>query len=165
MTELALIVAYSKNRAIGKDNQLPWRLPSDLAHFKRQTSGHPIIMGRKTWESIGRPLPNRHNIVVTRRGEGDFTGATVVPSIEAAVAAVTDTDTAYVIGGAQLYEQALPLVERIIATEIDIHIDGDAFFPALDPEVWEVSATETQAPENDLSFAFVTYSRRHKPTA
>lgn len=160
MTELALIVAYSKNRVIGKDNQLPWRLPSDLAHFKRQTSGHPIIMGRKTWESIGRPLPNRQNIVVTRRGEGDFTGATVVPSLEAATAAVTESDTAYVIGGAQLYEQALPRVQRVIATEIDVHIDGDAFFPPLDPDLWEATAIETQPPENGLSFAFVTYSRR-----
>lgn len=160
MTELALIVAYSKNRVIGKDNQLPWRLPSDLAHFKRQTSGHPIIMGRKTWESIGRPLPNRHNIVVSRRGEGNFTGATVVASLEAATAAVTENDTAYVIGGAQLYEQALPLVQRIIATEIDIHLEGDAFFPVLDPEVWITTATEVQPPENGLPFAFVTYTRR-----
>lgn len=160
MTHLSLIVAYSANRVIGKDNQMPWQLPSDLAHFKRQTSGHPIIMGRKTWESLGRPLPNRHNIVVTRRAQGDFTGATVVGSLQEAFAAVADQSTAYVIGGAQLYEQALPMVDEVIATEIDAHIEGDTYFPALDGDTWVVSASQAQPEENGLRYAFVTYHRR-----
>lgn len=160
MTYLSLIVAYSSNRVIGKNNQMPWRLPSDLAHFKRQTSGHPIIMGRKTWESLGRPLPNRHNIVVTRRAQGDFTGATVVGSLEDAFAAVSDQSTAYVIGGAELYVQALALIDEVIATEIDAEIDGDTYFPELVANAWVETKREAQPEENGLNFSFVTYHRR-----
>lgn len=134
MTTVSLIVAYSRNRVIGKDNQLPWKLPGDLAHFKRQTLGKPIIMGRKTWLSLGRPLPGRTNIVVSRSGQGDFTGAVLVDSIDAAFDAAGDVDEVCVIGGAQLYADALSKVDKIVATEIDIEIQGDAFFPELDPK-------------------------------
>lgn len=159
MTRLSLIVAYSRNRAIGKNNQLPWRLPSDLAHFKRQTMGHPIIMGRNTWESLGRPLPGRDNIVVSRSGQGNFKGATRVDSIEAAIAAVAGDAEAYVIGGAQIYEQTLPQATRIVATEIDQTVEGDVFFPTLDSREWTETSRETQPEENGLCFAFVEYRR------
>jgi dihydrofolate reductase len=159
MTSLSIIVAYSRNRVIGKDNQLPWRLPSDLAHFKRQTSGHPIIMGRKTWESLGRPLPNRHNIVISRKGIGDFTGATRVHSLEEAIAAAGPVEQAFIIGGSQLYEQSLPAVDEVIATEIDADIEGDAFFAPLLQTEWVEYSREGQAPENGLPFSFVTYRR------
>jgi dihydrofolate reductase len=159
MTSLSIIVAYSRNRAIGKDNQLPWRLPSDLAHFKRHTSGHPIIMGRKTWESLGRALPNRHNIVISRQAQGDFTGATLVHSLTEAITAAGNVDKAYIIGGAQLYEQALALVDEVLATEIGVDVQGDAYFPELAPTEWVEFSREGQAPENGLPFSFVTYRR------
>jgi len=128
---LTLIVAYSTNRAIGRDNALPWKLPGDLAHFKRSTLGHPIIMGRKTWDSLGRPLPGRANIVVSRNPAFEAAGATVVPTLEAAIAACGDSAEAFVIGGAQIYTQALALASRVLATEVHAEVEGDAFFPLL----------------------------------
>jgi len=160
MTMVSLIVAYSSNRVIGKDNQLPWRLPGDLAHFKQQTLGKPIIMGRNTWLSIGRPLPGRTNIVVSRSGAGNFEGAVLVDSIDAAFKAAGDVPEICLIGGAQLYADALDRVDLIVATEIDTEIEGDAFFPALDPAVWVESERQPQPPENDLSYDFVYYRRQ-----
>jgi len=168
MTTVSLIVAYSRNRVIGKDNQLPWKLPGDLAHFKRQTVGKPIIMGRKTWESLGRPLPGRTNIVVSRSAqtmdtaalESRFAGAVVVDTIDAAFLAAGDVPEICLIGGAQLYADALDKVDRIVATEIDIEIDGDAFFPELDPGVWVETDREPQPPENNLRYDFVIYQRK-----
>lgn len=171
MTTVSLIVAYSRNRVIGKDNQLPWKLPGDLAHFKRQTLGKPIIMGRKTWESLGRPLPGRTNIVVTRSAqdldtaelESRFAGAVVVDSIDAAFKATCtagDVPEVCLIGGAQLYADALDKVDRIVATEIDLDIDGDAYFPVLDPEQWVETDRQAQPAENGLSYDFVQYQRK-----
>jgi len=173
MTTISLIVAYSRNRVIGKNNKLPWRLPGDLAHFKRQTLGKPIIMGRKTWLSLGRPLPGRANIVVSRSGAGDFTGAVRVDSVqkafEAAFEAVKSSNSAQagdqvdevcIIGGAQLYADTLDRVDRIVATQIDADIEGDAFFPELDPSVWIQTVRQTQPPENDLTYEFVEYRRK-----
>lgn len=168
MTTVSLIVAYSRNRVIGKDNQLPWKLPGDLAHFKRQTVGKPIIMGRKTWQSLGRPLPGRTNIVVSRSAssldagtlESRFAGALVVTTIDEAFAAAGDVPEICLIGGAQLYADALDKVDQIVATEIDIEIDGDAFFPELDPAVWVETDREPQPPENNLTYDFVIYQRK-----
>lgn len=160
MTAVCLIVAYSRNRVIGKDNQLPWKLPGDLAHFKRQTMGKPIIMGRKTWLSLGRALPGRTNIVVSRSGNGKFEGAVLVDSLDAAFAAAGPVDEVCIIGGAQLYSDALARVDRIVATEIDVEIDGDAFFPALDPEIWVETDRQPQPPENNLPYDFVEYRKR-----
>ncbi|UOD50770.1 dihydrofolate reductase [Orrella daihaiensis] len=160
MTTVSLIVAYSRNRVIGKDNQLPWKLPGDLAHFKRQTMGKPIIMGRKTWLSLGRPLPGRTNIVVSRSGQGDFTGAVLVHSLEQALGAAGQVDEVCVIGGAQLYADALPKVDKVIATEIDTDVDGDAFFPVLDPNVWVETERQPQPADNHLAYDFVEYRRR-----
>lgn len=160
MTKISMIVAYSRNRVIGKDNHLPWRLPSDLAHFKRHTLGKPIIMGRKTWESLGRPLPGRLNIVVSRAGQGDFTGATLAHSLEDAVAATGSEQEAFLIGGAQLYAEAMPMADRIIATEIAAHVEGDAFFPMLNEGEWAEAHREPQPAENGFSYDFVEYVRK-----
>jgi dihydrofolate reductase len=156
---LNLIVAYARNRTIGLENALPWKLPSDLAFFKRTTMGCPIIMGRKTWQSIGRPLPGRLNVVVTRDSQAQFEGATCVQSIEQAIAITKNMPEAFVIGGAQLYADMLPKIDRIVATEIDQDIQGDAFFAPLDPSQWRETSRAPQPEENGLTYAFVTYVR------
>jgi len=156
---LTLIVAYSDNRVIGRDNALPWKLPGDLAHFKRSTLGHPIVMGRKTWDSLGRPLPGRANIVISRNPDFIASGATVVPTLDAAIAACGDVDQAFVIGGAQIYAQALPLAQRVLATEVHAQVDGDAFFPLLPAFEWKETAREPQPAENGYDYDFVTYER------
>lgn len=160
MSLVSLIVAYSRNRVIGKDNQLPWKLPGDLAHFKRQTMGKPIIMGKNTWLSLGRPLPGRTNIVVSRSGQGDYAGAVLANSLDAAFQAAGDVAEVFIIGGAQLYADALTMADRIIATEIHADIEGDAHFPALDPSAWVETERQPQPTENNLSYDFVQYRRR-----
>ncbi|WP_019937936.1 dihydrofolate reductase [Bordetella sp. FB-8] len=156
---LTLIVAYANNRVIGRDNKLPWKLPGDLAHFKRTTLGHPIIMGRKTWESLGRPLPGRTNIVVTRQAGYAAEGAVVAASLQAAQDACPKDAAPFVIGGAQLYTLALPAAERIVATEVHTLIDGDAWFPELPPGQWRETGRQSQPAENGLQYDFVTYER------
>jgi len=156
---LSLIVAYADNRVIGRDNDLPWKLPGDLAHFKRTTLGHPIIMGRKTWESLGRPLPGRTNIVVTRQAGYEATGAVVVASLQAALDTCLADESPFVIGGAQIYALALPLADRIVATEVHTEAQGDAWFPALPAGQWQETDRRPQAAENGLQYDFVTYER------
>ena len=161
---LSIIVATDSAQGIGINNTLPWHLPEDLAHFKRTTSGHPIIMGRKTFDSIGRPLPNRRNIVISRNSAWQHEGVESVGSLEQAAALVAGSD-AFIIGGAQIYAQSLPLANRLIVTEIAKSFDCDAFFPAIDPLLWrEVSREKHQAKTQDqsqgLDYAFVTYERR-----
>ena len=156
---LTLIVAYSTNRAIGRDNALPWKLPGDLAHFKRSTLGHPIIMGRKTWDSLGRPLPGRSNIVISRNPDLRAEGAIVVATLQAAIEACGDAAQAYVIGGAQIYAQALPLAQRVLATEVHAQVEGDAFFPLLPAFQWKETARAPQPAENGYAYDFVTYER------
>src|SRR5450830_1423035 len=145
---LCVIVATDSKHGIGINNTLPWHLPEDLAHFKRTTSGHPIIMGRKTFDSIGRPLPNRRNIVITRNPEWQHAGVESCTSLTQAAALVAGSD-AFIIGGAQIYAEALPLASRLIITEIGKRFDCDAFFPPLDLQVWQetersVHHSETQ---------------------
>eukprot|EP01030_Chromulinospumella_sphaerica_P019590 gene19590-19484_t len=135
MSQLTIIVATDAQRGIGINNTLPWKLPEDLAHFKRTTSGHPIIMGRKTFDSIGRPLPNRRNIVVTRNPAWQHEGVEVVTSVEQAIA-LLDGAEGFVIGGAEIYRQTLPVASRLIITEIAAVFDCDAFFPEPDATVW-----------------------------
>lgn len=157
---LTIIVAIDRARGIGIGNRLAWRLPEDLAHFKRMTMGHPIIMGRKTFESIGRPLPGRRNIVVTRNPAWRHDGVETVASPEAA-AALLDNGDAFIIGGAEIYAQALPLCTRLIVTEIDKVFDCDAFFPAFDPHQWQECARQGYYSEQiGCDYAFVTYQRR-----
>lgn len=135
----SLIVARARNGVIGKDNAMPWHLPADLAHFKRTTLGCPVIMGRRTWESIGRALPGRRNIVVTRRPGYAAPGAAVVGSLDAAWRAAGDATEAFVIGGAQLYAEALGQADRIYLTEVAGEFEGDTFFTAPDSSHWRES--------------------------
>lgn len=142
MACVALIVAVSRNGVIGRDGDLPWHLPEDLQHFKRLTLGKPIIMGRLTWESIGRPLPGRTNIVISRTPDYEAPGAEVVPSFEAALAhasPLVDADgEIMIIGGAQIYRAALPLADRIYRTRVGVDVVGDTVFPELDSADWRV---------------------------
>jgi len=157
---LKLIVAYAKNRTIGRDNTLPWKLPGDLAHFKRTTLGCPILMGRRTWDSLGRPLPGRRNIVITRDLSRAVTGVDFVTSFLSALDLVRDAEQVFVIGGAQIYQQALPLADSVIATEVQADIEGDAFFAMLDPSQWTECSRVAQAAENGLAYDIVEYQRR-----
>jgi dihydrofolate reductase len=160
MTLLTLIVARARNGVIGRDNALPWRLPEDLQHFKRTTLGAPIIMGRKTWDSLGRPLPGRRNIVVSRNRGLTLEGAEVAASLEDAQRLCVGSEQVFLIGGAQLYAEALPSADRLIVTEIDADVPGDAFFPAVDRSKWIEVARETHHSEaNGFDYAFVTYER------
>jgi dihydrofolate reductase len=163
MTTLTLIVARARNGVIGRDNQLPWRLPEDLAFFKRTTMGAPIVMGRKTHESIGRVLPGRRNIVVTRDAARRFEGCDAVTNLDDALALAARDGAAevFLIGGAQLYEDGLRHADKMIVTEIHADFDGDARFPAPDAAVWQEVSREThQAKEpNEFEYAFVVYRR------
>jgi dihydrofolate reductase len=155
MPLVSLVVALARNRVIGAGNRLPWRLPEDLRRFKRLTMGAPVILGRKTHESIGRALPGRRNIVVTRRPDARWEGCEVAGSLEAALALAGDAPEVFVIGGAELYRLALPRADRLYLTLIDADYDGDTFFPDFDPADWRETAREPGA-----GFAFVTCERR-----
>ncbi|MRW83709.1 dihydrofolate reductase [Pseudoduganella sp. FT26W] len=160
MSLLTIIVATDAQRGIGINNTLPWKLPEDLAHFKRLTTGHPIIMGRKTFDSIGRPLPNRRNIVITRNADWRHDGVEVVGSIEAAIA-LLDGAEGFVIGGAEIYKQSLQLADQLIITQIAHTFDCDAFFPEIDANAWQETAREEHASEaSGLRYAFVTLRRK-----
>ena len=158
---ISLIVAYSKNRTIGKNNQLPWHLPADLKRFKQITLGKPIVMGRKTFESIGRPLPDRRNIVISR-GDKKFEGCELFSSLEAALLALKNETEIMIIGGATLFAQALPFAQKIYATEIDADIEGDTFFPEIDKDAWEIISEEVHLPDekNQYLFKFRTIQRK-----
>src|SRR5476649_2240846 len=136
MSTLTIIVAMDAQRGIGINNTLPWRLPEDLAHFKRLTTGHPIIMGRKTFDSIGRALPNRRNIVITRNTDWHHDGVDAVNSLDAAVALVGQT-AAFIIGGAEIYSQAMALADTLIVMQLHKSFQCDAFFPEFDSTVWQ----------------------------
>ncbi|HLU00100.1 MAG TPA: dihydrofolate reductase [Burkholderiaceae bacterium] len=154
-----IVVAYARNRVIGRDNGLPWRLPGDLAHFKRVTMGSPIIMGRKTWESLGRPLPGRLNVVISRNPNYQAEGATVCGSLEQAVSACRPAPRVCIIGGEQLFRESLGSIDEIIATEIHADIEGDTFFPELNAQEWEETERLPQPEENGLRYDFVTLRR------
>jgi dihydrofolate reductase len=159
--QLHLIFARAANGVIGKDNALPWHLPEDMAHFKRTTLGNPVIMGRKTWDSLPqkfRPLPGRLNIVVTRDAAWQADGALRAGSLPEAVALCPAGSDAWVIGGAQVYAAALPLAYGAVVTEIARDFEGDVFAPVFGPE-WHETAREDHIAANGLPFAFVTYTR------
>ena len=159
--EKCLIVAIADNGAIGKNNELLWHISEDLKFFRRTTLGCPVIMGRKTFESIGRPLPKRQNIVVSRRGFEAPEGVTVVGSLEEAYKAV-ESPRLFIMGGGQIYAQALPDMDRLIITHVHTVIeDADTFFPAIDPAVWQVAERSELMtdPETGYTFEFVTYCR------
>jgi len=162
LPRITLIAAVARNRVIGAGNALPWRLPDDLKRFKALTLGHPIIMGRRTWESLGRPLPGRTNIVVSHNAGFSTPGATPAGNLAdaLAVAAGTGSDEVFIIGGAQVYRQALPVAGRLQLTEIDRDFAGDVHFPPVDSAEWLETARETRATGADFEYAFVTYDRR-----
>ena len=160
--DIVLVVARADNRVIGKDGAMPWHLSEDLKRFKRITVGKPVIMGRKTFESIGKPLPGRHNIVLTRQPGWRADGVTVVPNLAEAIAAAgldprTRADAIMVVGGADIYAQALPFATRIELTEIHAAPDGDTYFPQLDPARWRETFREAHpAGETHPAYDFVT---------
>ncbi len=160
--KVGLIWAQARGGVIGKDGVMPWHLPEDLAHFKRVTQGHPVIMGRKTWDSIPprfRPLPGRRNIVVTRQTNLNQTGLEPATNLREALQICDDVEQAWVIGGAQIYAQVLPLADELVVTEIDADFDGDAHAPAIGPE-WQEVAREPFESRTGLRGAFVTWRRR-----
>lgn len=161
MSELCLIVAVARNGVIGRENALPWRLREDLRHFKATTLGCPVIMGRKTWDSLGRPLPGRTNVVISRQKDLHCEGARVVHSLDEALAVCADAARVFVIGGAQLYAEALPRADRLFISEILADVEGDAVFPSLAGQLFtEVSRRHVEADEfNEHPFDIVELSR------
>src|SRR3569832_464595 len=162
-TKLTAVVAIDKRGGIGVNNTLPWHLPEDLAHFKRTTSGHPIIKGHKTYESISRPLPNRRKIVVTRDPSWRHDGVETVRSLAEATALAAGGEEAFIIGGGQIFAEAMPLVQKLIVTEIDKTFECDAFFPQIDTRQWKETAREenqTTKKQNDKTI--VTYERAYR---
>ena len=160
--KLKLILARAANGVIGRNNTLPWHLPEDMAHFKRLTMGCPVIMGRKTWESLPprfRPLPGRQNIVLTRQDDWQAPGAVRAESVLQAMALCPPDSTAWIIGGAEVYAQALPLADQAEITEIEADYEGDAFAPQFDPQ-WRETARERHVSYTGLKFSFVTYIRQ-----
>lgn len=158
---ISIIAAVSANNVIGTDGDLPWRLPADLARFKRLTMGKPIVMGRLTWDSIGRPLPGRQNIVLTRQTEFSADGCDIVASPAEALAVAGKADEVMVIGGGQIYDLFLSKASRLYVTRVHAEIDGDAYFPEIDDAMWMLSGTEAHAvdDENQFAFDFTIYDR------
>lgn len=157
---LSLIAAVAANGVIGADNALPWRLPEDLKRFKALTLGHPVIMGRKTFESIGKPLPGRTTVIVTRDSGYRVEGCLTATSIDAAIAACAGEPEIFFVGGAELYAQVLPRADRLYLTEIQADYAGDAWFPAFDRDAWEETARDRRVNPDGLGYDFVTYRRR-----
>ncbi|MEI8361748.1 MAG: dihydrofolate reductase [Betaproteobacteria bacterium] len=160
MTILSIIVAVAHSRVIGVNNTLPWHLPEDLKHFRALTTGHHIIMGRKTYESLGRLLPGRTTVIVTRNANYTLEGALVAHSLEAAIALCQNDAEAFVIGGAELYQDGLKLANKLYMTEVDLEVAGDAFFPAIDMHQWQETSREAHASTQGLPFAYITYARK-----
>ena len=166
--KISIIVAKGKNNVIGRDNQLPWHLPGDLKHFKNTTIGHHVIMGRKTFESMGKPLPGRTSIVITRNE--DYTVPEdhyVVHHLESALelARSKELSQVYVLGGAEIFKLALPLTDELVITEIDAAPEGDTFFPAIDDQAWEKISQEDHFKDekNEYDYSFLTYRRKSEP--
>lgn len=165
---VAMIAAVGANGVIGADGQIPWRLPTDFAHFKRTTLGKPLVMGRKTFESIGKPLPGRTNIVVTRQQDYAPDGVRVAANLAAAlelaqaVAAADGAQEVLIGGGGEIYREAMPLVQRLYVTHVEASPDGDAYFPAIEPSIWEVETVlDVQRTERDShAFTVKVYRRR-----
>ncbi len=157
---VSLIAAIAAHRVIGNRGALPWRLPDDMARFKRLTMGNPVVMGRGTWQSMGRALPGRHNVVLSRDPSLVIGGCTVVHSMEEAVSAVGPVRELFVIGGAQVYALFLPSADRLYITWIDAEVPGDAFFPEVPWEEWRIVAEETAKPGSAFPHRFTDYERR-----
>ncbi len=161
--KVQLVAAVARGGVIGSEGAVPWRLPEDMAYFRAVTLGQPVVMGRRTWDSLPdrfRPLPGRRNVVVTRNPSWGEEGAERAGSLEEALRLVEGAERVAVIGGGELYAAALPLADELLLTEVDLEVDGDTFFPPLAPGAFEEVAREEHVSEDGISFAFVTYSRR-----
>ena len=158
----SFVVAVSNNNVIGKDNKLPWHLPEDLKFFKRLTTGHHIIMGRKTFESFGKPLPDRTSVVITRQKKYHPEGCVVVHSLEEALKIASDEKEAFIIGGAEIFKQAMPIADRIYLTRIKENFEGDTFFPELNKEEWLLKEKQDFEPDekNKYAYSFHIYERK-----
>jgi dihydrofolate reductase len=157
---IAMIAAMANNRVIGKDNKMPWHLPEDLRHFKAMTLSKPVVMGRKTFESIGRPLPGRHNIVISRDSQLSFEGVSCVTSFDEAITIAGDCDEIVVIGGGQLYQQILPKADVLYLTFIDVDVDGDTVFPDWDDGSWVLQNSENATSDKGLQYSFNTLYKK-----
>lgn len=160
MTKLSIIVAVAKNSVIGINNTLPWHLPEDLKRFRALTMGHHIIMGRKTYDSLGRLLPGRTTVIVTRNADYKVEGALIAHSLQDAIALCKADDEAFLIGGAELYQEGLKLSNKLYITEIDLDVAGDAYFPEYSSDAWLESSREAHVSEQGLAFNYVTYVRK-----
>jgi len=158
---ITIIAAIAENNALGKDNQLIWHLPADLKRFKKVTSNHHVIMGRKTYESLGKPLPNRTNIIITRNGNFKAEGCLIVNSLQQAIEASKEDENPYILGGAEIYTQAIKIADKLDLTFVHHHFEADVFFPEIDKKIWkETSREDFKADEkNKYDFSFVTYIR------
>jgi len=157
---ISIIVAIAENHAIGKDNKLLWYLPNDLKHFKTITSGHTVIMGRKTYDSVGKPLPNRRNIVITRQ-HIDIAGCEVVNSLQEALALCKTEEEVFIVGGAEIYRQAIPITNKIYLTIVHQNFEGDTYFPEIEENIWVETEREDYQPDekNKLAYSFITLER------
>ena len=159
MTTVSLIVAVANNHVIGVNNTLPWHLPEDLKRFRALTTGHHIIMGRKTYESLGRLLPGRTTVIVSRNKAYQVEGALIAGSLEEAIALCKEDSEAFVIGGAELYKDALKLADKLYLTEIALQVEGDAFFPSFERSEWKETLREAHTSAQGLAFSYITYNR------
>ena len=159
---LSLVVAAATNNVIGSEGGLPWHLPDDLRHFKRLTTGKPVIMGRRTFESIGRPLPDRRNIVMTRRADYSAQGCDVVSSVDEALELVRGADEVMIIGGGLVYRDFLPHADRIYLTRVQADVEGDTYFPEIDESGWQLVTSEHHAADEQHAYAFdvMVFERR-----
>jgi dihydrofolate reductase len=160
---VALVAAVARGGVIGRDSGIPWRLPEDMRRFRTLTMGHPVVMGRRTWESLPdqfRPLPGRGNVVVTRNSDWSAQGADRAGSIEDALRLLEGEATVFVIGGGEIYAAALPSAHELLLTEIDAEIEGDTYFPNWDPDDFEEVARERHVSSDGVGYSFVTYERR-----
>jgi dihydrofolate reductase len=162
VSRLSILVAMAQNRTIGINNTLPWRCPEDLKRFKALTMGHHMVMGRKTFDSIGKPLPGRTTVVVTRNRNLKIDGCLILHSLEEALAACRGDAEIFVVGGAELYKQALPMADTLYITEIRQEVEGDAYFPEFDKAQWQETSREKRRQETPqpLEYDFVTYQRK-----
>ena len=158
--EVIIVVAVARNQVIGRDGKLPWHLPSDLKHFKKTTMGYPLIMGRKTFESIGRPLPGRDNIVLTRDPALKIPGCIVVHTLEDAIKRCSTEEKAFVIGGAEIFNLALPLTDTMIVTALERDVEGDVYFEPIDPAIFEI--IDQQSCNEEEPYQILTYRRKRR---
>ena len=162
---ISLVAAVARNGVIGRDGSIPWRIPEDMKRFRELTIGHAVVMGRKTWDSLPdrfRPLPGRRNIVVTRNPGWSGEGAERAASLPDALRLLDDASEVFVIGGGEIYREALPVADRLVLTEVDLEVEGDTRFPDWDRSAYDETTREPQVSENGTPFSFVTYARRDR---